>query len=413
MSSPTGTPTASPSALVEVEPESETRDHVQAVYLAIFVCVLALVLGLLAAHGLRRLRVHFLSEASVLLVVGVLVGALIHLDSGERVVHGVEQITLFDGEVLFILLLPPIIFDSGFRSSLDSFFNNIGGICVLAFAGTFSATAMTGLLVYGGGQLEWIYQTSAVEALSFGSLVSATDPVTILSTLHSLGVDPTLYSLVFGESVLNDAVAIASFNTVVNFEEEPVSVMLVLRGIGKFLEIFLGSFGIGVLVGCLSAVLLQRGVLLNVESNIVNHSHLVRSDHSHSRSGGQRSRHWGSKTNDAANGTRSIDSDSETEINMHHDNDDSDDIIVNEIDADADSDSGNDNSNVTSTTVDDDDVVHVDAESPARVQVTVLALMPYLSYCLAEYLRLSGIVSILFCGFTMSKYAKLYMGKVS
>ena len=54
-----------------------------------------------------------------------------------------------------------------------------------------------------------------MEALLFGSLISAVDPVATLSIMGNdeLNVDPLLYSLVFGESVLNDAIAISLFKT--------------------------------------------------------------------------------------------------------------------------------------------------------------------------------------------------------
>ena len=39
-------------------------------------------------------------------------------------------------------------------------------------------------------------------------MISAVDPVATLAIFHALDVDPTLNMLVFGESVLNDAVSI-------------------------------------------------------------------------------------------------------------------------------------------------------------------------------------------------------------
>lgn len=47
-----------------------------------------------------------------------------------------------------------------------------------------------------------------LDTLYFGALISPTDPLTILAIFNDLHVDVNLYALIFGESVLNDAVAI-------------------------------------------------------------------------------------------------------------------------------------------------------------------------------------------------------------
>ena len=47
-----------------------------------------------------------------------------------------------------------------------------------------------------------------VDCLMFGAIISATDPVTVLAVFKELKVDVDLDALLFGESVLNDAVAI-------------------------------------------------------------------------------------------------------------------------------------------------------------------------------------------------------------
>ena len=53
----------------------------------------------------------------------------------------------------------------------------------------------------------------------FGAMISATDPVTVLAIFNDLHVDVNLYALVFGESVLNDAVAIVLTRTLEDYEE--------------------------------------------------------------------------------------------------------------------------------------------------------------------------------------------------
>jgi len=49
---------------------------------------------------------------------------------------------------------------------------------------------------------------NAVESFAFGSLISAVDPVATLAIFQAIKVDQILYMLVFGESMLNDAVSV-------------------------------------------------------------------------------------------------------------------------------------------------------------------------------------------------------------
>ena len=53
-----------------------------------------------------------------------------------------------------------------------------------------------------------------LDCLTFGSALSATDPVTILAIFNQYKVDPKLYSVIFGESLLNDAVSIVMYQWV-------------------------------------------------------------------------------------------------------------------------------------------------------------------------------------------------------
>ena len=101
----------------------------------------------------------------------------------------------------------------------------------------------------------WIHidTSSPMESLLFGALISAVDPVATLSILGApeLNLDPLLYSLVFGESVLNDAVAIVLFNTFLEFAEskQDFTYGAVLVLLLKFIGISLGSVACGVSTG--------------------------------------------------------------------------------------------------------------------------------------------------------------------
>jgi len=57
-------------------------------------------------------------------------------------------------------------------------------------------------------QADVVYRLNLVESFAFGSLISAVDPVATLAIFQAIDVDQILYMLVFGESMLNDAVSI-------------------------------------------------------------------------------------------------------------------------------------------------------------------------------------------------------------
>jgi sodium/hydrogen exchanger-like protein 6/7 len=59
-------------------------------------------------------------------------------------VEAVRRIVTFDYGVFFNLLLPPIIFNSGYDFSSKDFFRKFGTILAFAFAGTFITAAVIG-----------------------------------------------------------------------------------------------------------------------------------------------------------------------------------------------------------------------------------------------------------------------------
>ncbi|KAE9591561.1 putative cation/H+ exchanger, cation/H+ exchanger, CPA1 family [Lupinus albus] len=143
---------------------------------------------------------------------------------------------------------------SGFSLAPKPFFSNFGAIVTFAIFGTFVSSIVTGVLVYLGGLIYLMYRLPFVECLMFGALISATDPVTVLSIFQELGTDVNLYALVFGESVLNDAMAISLYRTMSIVKADPSGQNLFMVVI-RFLETFFGSMSAGVGVGFTSALI--------------------------------------------------------------------------------------------------------------------------------------------------------------
>mmetsp|Transcript_18043 Transcript_18043/g.43691 ORF Transcript_18043/g.43691 Transcript_18043/m.43691 type:complete len:730 (-) Transcript_18043:80-2269(-) len=236
-------PTSSPSInitetfLVAQQAEAEHEFDAQAGFVLIF----TLIACLLLAYSVKRFRIYWLPESAGALLVGVVVGGIARLSLAD---HGGEgggggedgrgdkgfhlELFEFSPEVFFFFLLPPIIFEAGYSLDRKGFFDNIGAITLYAFGGTIISTFVVGYICYGAaiiGLLPYgtIDTSSPMEALLFGSLISAVDPVATLSIMgnEELNVDPLLYSLVFGESVLNDAIAISLFKTFFQFYNVP------------------------------------------------------------------------------------------------------------------------------------------------------------------------------------------------
>ena len=149
-----------------------------------------------------------------------------------------------------------------------NFFRHIGTILTFAFAGTFISAVVLGAILYLWTLIP-LESTSLsfVEALSVGATLSATDPVTILAIFNAYKVDPDLYTVIFGESILNDAIAIVLFETAQKYmpsessEGEKVNgnltVLSLLESIGIFLLVFFGSLVIGLVVGIGTSLLLK------------------------------------------------------------------------------------------------------------------------------------------------------------
>ncbi|KAK1274421.1 Sodium/hydrogen exchanger 6 [Acorus gramineus] len=193
-------------------PPSTQEQEKQAARIGIMVQIMMSVMSLVLSHFLQHKHFYYLPKASVSLLIGLTVGGLANLSNTDITFRSWFS---FHEEFFLLFLLPTLIFQSGFSLAPKPFFSNFGAIVTFAILGTFIASIVTGILVYVGGLLLIMYKLPFVECLMFGALISATDPVTVLSIFQELGTDMNLHALVFGESVLNDAMAISLYRAFV------------------------------------------------------------------------------------------------------------------------------------------------------------------------------------------------------
>ncbi|XP_076136554.1 Na(+)/H(+) exchanger beta isoform X1 [Alosa pseudoharengus] len=187
-------------------------------------------------------------ESCLLIVVGLLVGGLI------KVVG--QKPPVLESNLFFLCLLPPIILDAGYFLPIRPFTENMGTILIFAVVGTLWNAFFVGGALYGICQLEGVHLKNydLLSCLLFGSIISAVDPVAVLAVFEEIHINELLHILVFGESLLNDAVTVVLYHL---FEEfagvGTVTMVDVLLGIVCFLVVSLGGILVGAIYGILAA----------------------------------------------------------------------------------------------------------------------------------------------------------------
>ncbi|KAK6766774.1 hypothetical protein RB195_026195 [Necator americanus] len=143
-------------------------------------------------------------ESALLIVLGLIVGLIL------------DELWVLDiylhPDLFFLYLLPPIALDAGYFLPNNAFFLNFGTILLYAVLGTLFNIVTIASIIYAFLPL---YQWSLpfIDILLFSTLISAVDPVAVLSVFEEIHVNQLLYICVFGESLLNDAVTIVLYHS--------------------------------------------------------------------------------------------------------------------------------------------------------------------------------------------------------
>ncbi|XP_043268208.1 sodium/hydrogen exchanger 8 [Venturia canescens] len=234
---------------------SAEEEHNSSMSIFFVLCVLAL--GILLIHLMLQTNFQYLPESVVIVFLGGAIGMIINMMSHQNIANWRKE-EAFSPTAFFLVLLPPIIFESGYNLHKGNFFQNIGSIMVFAIFGTAISAFVIGAGIYLLGLAEVAYKLSFVESFAFGSLISAVDPVATVAIFHALDVDPVLNMLVFGESILNDAISIVLTTSVLESNNAATTSEAIIVGINRFCLMFFASAGIGVVFALMSALMLKH-----------------------------------------------------------------------------------------------------------------------------------------------------------
>jgi Na+/H+ antiporter len=168
-------------------------------------------------------------EAIVLLILGVL----------ASLIPQVPNIDLPPNVVLF-LFLPPLVYNAAFFSAPRETRENAVPITALAFG----ATAVT-ILVVGGVTRLILPDLGWAAAFAFASAVAPTDAVAATSVLNRLGAPPRIVTIMEGESLINDGVALTAFGLAV---EAMTHQFTFAHGVERLVVVVVGGIGYGLAV---------------------------------------------------------------------------------------------------------------------------------------------------------------------
>lgn len=213
-------------------------------YTLLTVAGLLVVIGLLQPLAARLNLSHAVLLAVVGLLIGIGAGFLLHTDLTDAFNEVAELILDFpisSTEVLYIFL-PVLLFEAAITIDVRRMVDDTAPIFLLAVIAVVVATAVVGLAVWPLAGMPLLV------CLLLASIVATTDPSAVVAIFRDLGAPGRLTRLVEGESLLNDATAIAIFTVLLQIlllGREPT----LGEAVGTFLYSFLGGALVGFLGG--------------------------------------------------------------------------------------------------------------------------------------------------------------------
>ncbi|HEX4748231.1 MAG TPA: Na+/H+ antiporter [Bryobacteraceae bacterium] len=212
--------------------ESTSFSHVQLLLLGL--------LGIVAALAVmaRRLQIPY----PIVMVIG---GVAL------SVVPGLPRVSL-DPNLVFFVILPPLIFSAAFHISWREFRNNMVAILMLAFGlVAFTVYAVAVFARWTLPNFDWKL------GLVLGAVIAATDPLSATATARRLGIPRKITDLLEAESLVNDGSGLVALNFTAALVVTGYTPSFVM-GVGELCYLIAAAVAIGLAAGFLVHKIQQR-----------------------------------------------------------------------------------------------------------------------------------------------------------
>ncbi|MGH9528956.1 MAG: Na+/H+ antiporter [Terriglobales bacterium] len=203
---------------------------------------------LIAASTIAVLAARWRVPYTVALVIGGLLLGSFRLPVVRDLFH--HSPDWLTPNVSLVIFLPALLFEGSIKIRFSQLRENLLPITLLATVGVLAATGISGLAVH------WVLGIPLLVAFVFGSIVSATDPISVLAIFKDMPVERRLSVIVEGESLFNDGTAVVLYGIL--FAAVAQSQLSILAGLQKFVVDVAGGIAIGGLLGFGSSKITQR-----------------------------------------------------------------------------------------------------------------------------------------------------------
>ncbi|WP_276380540.1 Na+/H+ antiporter [Flavobacterium sp. H4147] len=202
---------------------------------SIIIFILAIVIGLSSFADKAKLPYPIL-----LVIVGVAIGFIPTMTEIE-----------INPEIIFLIFLPPLLYDASFNISPKDFKTNINTISTLAISLVFlTATGIAAAAYFMIPNMTWPL------AFVLGAILSATDAVAAISITKGLNLSHKTLTILEGESLINDASALVAYRFAV--AAVMGSTFIIWKATLEFVLLLGGGFLVGLVVAKILAIILKK-----------------------------------------------------------------------------------------------------------------------------------------------------------